>query len=351
MDLIISEDSPKTFSKLEIPQTPLLKHVSDIIRQFRPKCGLKTNEINQENIEKLVKKWLENTSKLIEKGLSKSLALVTSIKGLNLIREESTKAFIPKNWMEICRNAKLPNNFDVWGYFFQIYITKRAKELITKKISSILSSVQQEIDKNSHVTAAKVINNWCEDINDVSRSENNHEGLKMKTRGFNGNIVSICKNFDGNFSEILADLSVYLYGNEVTNVNFIVSIESDKKFADRTELQLHLMKQCLDFAGNLTKFLVKSLNDGKNGSVFVEKSLFYAKFLVAMTTLCESYKKCCMCNANSDIWEQICSSCANCSGDFWGNWVKNTAMMTNTLLTTTLDNFDVFNSIDILPVS
>lgn len=48
----------------------------------------------------MVQTWLESTSKAVENGLEKSLQLVTTVKGLYLIREESLK--MGKSWTGKC---------------------------------------------------------------------------------------------------------------------------------------------------------------------------------------------------------------------------------------------------------
>lgn len=90
----------------------------------------------------------------------------------------------PENWTHICKELFLPNNFDVWYYFFQNLFTVRSKDLISKKINDIVLEVQKYVDE---IVKNDALDNngddlkaftWTEEANDVGRLENAHKGVK-----------------------------------------------------------------------------------------------------------------------------------------------------------------------------
>lgn len=59
---------------------------------LRPKCkSLEGAETILKNAKQILEKWLEDTQRTIINGLEKSLKLITNVKGLHLVREESLK--------------------------------------------------------------------------------------------------------------------------------------------------------------------------------------------------------------------------------------------------------------------
>lgn len=59
---------------------------------LRPKCkSLQGTETTLKNAKQVLEKWLQDTQRMIEKGLEKSLKLITNVRGLHLVREESLK--------------------------------------------------------------------------------------------------------------------------------------------------------------------------------------------------------------------------------------------------------------------
>lgn len=57
---------------------------------FRPKRGT-NNNLSTSDIHEEIHSWLEYTAAAVTEGLKNSLELVTSIKGLHIIRQEALK--------------------------------------------------------------------------------------------------------------------------------------------------------------------------------------------------------------------------------------------------------------------
>nr|CAH7720901.1 unnamed protein product [Callosobruchus chinensis] len=182
LEEIVSESSPKTLSKLQLPPSALLSYIPEIIKQFRPKCNFSTDTVNSlKEAKSVVESWLQSTLITVEEGLKKSLQLITNIKGLHLTRVESLKIALPENWGEICRELHLTEEFNVWLYFFQNFITLRCRELISKKVSVNTKEIQECISRTLDEALKSGMPEvdlrwyaWVEEPGDISRSENCH---------------------------------------------------------------------------------------------------------------------------------------------------------------------------------
>ncbi|KAK9892275.1 hypothetical protein WA026_019082 [Henosepilachna vigintioctopunctata] len=91
LEEILSERSPPTLSKVKMAATPLDSYIPQLIREFRPKYKTPSQEEQTYSNGDLLLNWLKDTKESVKQGLEKSLELVTSIKGLHIIREEALK--------------------------------------------------------------------------------------------------------------------------------------------------------------------------------------------------------------------------------------------------------------------
>lgn len=98
---IVEDESVSTLSKVELPITPLISYIPDVIKQFRPKYKSYVGESAPENVK--LQDWLESTKESVRIGLESSLKLITNVKGLHIVREEALK--IGKNFViDRCHN-------------------------------------------------------------------------------------------------------------------------------------------------------------------------------------------------------------------------------------------------------
>ncbi|XP_044263815.1 conserved oligomeric Golgi complex subunit 1 isoform X2 [Tribolium madens] len=326
LENIVEDESIPTLSKTELPITPLVAYIPDVIKQFRPKYKSLVGESAPENVK--LGEWLGSTKESVRKGLESSLKLVTNVKGLHIIREEALKIELPIDWDRICSESNLPENFNVWYYFFQNLITKRASELISKKVSSIIKDLENEIrgvlsgDLEHSETDLRWYT-WVEDPTDVSRTENKHTGLSMKTLGYSQNVVNLCEKLDEKYFELLVDVSQYLYGKDLTDdVTIFPQLKNKKKFVDREELENHLRIESTKNATALTVFLHDFIT---NGGHSVAMSLICARFLQAVTNLCPHFTKCC----TTEDWTRICGHFTKSSVQFWDNWIESCVQETD----------------------
>lgn len=356
---IVNDSAPYTLSKVVLPSTPLLIYIPDVLTQFRPKWNNVNETFNVSQISVIIENWLKATSESIKNGLAKSLQLVTNIKGLYIIREEAFKTEIPHNWEEMCKNLSLSINFNVWFYFFQTLITDRAKTLMLKKTSKsciefydIITKTLEESNKVEYSEQDLRWYVWKEEELDVSRNEDKHIGLSMKTRGYSQKIAQLCTNFDNIYLDLLEDLSLYLYGKEYIKLNDTKFTESHnlpfEKYVDKTELEECLRLECNNNATKLTSFLEQLFSTEQNKDVYITKSLICARFLQSLCELCPHFKKSSSCNGHINEWQKICHHLNSCSLKFWKIWVNNCVSQTETL-TNELQNIDILSMLHLLP--
>ncbi|RZC38420.1 conserved oligomeric Golgi complex subunit 1, partial [Asbolus verrucosus] len=339
LENIVEDSSTPTLLKIELPITPLVSYIPEIIKQFRPKYRNASDEPLKENV--VLEEWLRSTKVSIRSGLESSLKLVTNVKGLHIIREEVLKIELPAEWERICSESNLPDNFDVWYYFFQNLITDRAKELISKKVASIIKDLEKDIGDVLNANPRSEQNEtdlrwytWVEDSADISRIENKHTGLSMKTLGYSQNIVNLCEKLNGKYKELLLDVSQYLYGREFDDSLNSIAIalihpKTKKKFIDKEELESHLRAESTKNSTALTAFLRDFIKSEASPKLLVLKSLMCARFLQAITNLCPHFNKCCTFSGTTDDWSKICNHFGESSVQFWENWVHKCVQSTD----------------------
>ncbi|KAF7280737.1 hypothetical protein GWI33_005591 [Rhynchophorus ferrugineus] len=332
LDNIVGENSQPTISKLELPVTPLISYIPNIIKEFRPKLKLSLKEDAKSIKSARVKSWISSTQNSIQKGLESSLQLVTTIKGLYMIREEAVKIDIPENWNKICEDLYLPEKFDIWYHFFQPILTTRAVTLLSKIIRNNIDEIKKDVEtsvKNILQTGKSEIDLrlyvWTEDSSDIGKLEDDNRVLKMKTMGFSSEVITLCDRVDKTFLNLLEDISQYLYGVEFKDLPSAPYLLNDfkfkRKFADRDNLENHLRIECTSKSIEICRFIEDSLSKETNQNLII-KSLFCARFLQATCNLCGNFKKCCEFNNTSVDWVKVCDNFSKTSQVLWKNWVN-----------------------------
>lgn len=331
---IVCENALPTLSKVVLPPTPLLIYIPELVKNYRPKWNNENKTFSVDQVSTIITNWLKETSEATERGLKKSLELITNVKGLHIIREEAFKIELPAIWETMCININLPNGFNVWFYFFQSLITNRVKELMLKKLTKGSLEVYDNISKTlaENVKLERTEKDlrwyiWKEDENDVSKHEDKHIGLSMKTKGYSSKILILCTDLDNMYLELLEDLSLYLYGKEYKSVKDIKLLESESnscsKHVDRHELEEYLKLECVNNCNKLTLFLENFFTLEEENEIYITKSLICARFLQALSELCPNFKRCCSCNGYTNEWDKIVNDFDQSSIRFWKNWVRN----------------------------
>lgn len=127
----------------------------------------------------------------------------------------------PSDWNSESLEFCLPKDFQVWSHFFQPLISKRAEELVCRRIESNLQTIFEKISKdiNSWKEMEEDLRSyvWSESSDDIGKEAGSHEGLRMKTKGFCPRIVELCHTLDQTYFDLLQDVSLYLHGTNGTN--------------------------------------------------------------------------------------------------------------------------------------
>jgi len=117
----------------------------------RPSTAEPVNPVSPGDMRQTVTRWLDWVQHFIEQQVTALLGFVSSIRGLDGIREEASNVVIARNWDVMCQQLLLPRNFNFWDAYFQPLITQRAKSLVSQQwgvaivqLQSTLSTVTQE---------------------------------------------------------------------------------------------------------------------------------------------------------------------------------------------------------------
>ena len=112
--------------QLDLDQDLLKKYLPAVTKTHKPFARIEFSGVELEDLQKNVKSWLEWTRSFTLSEVSRLLELVTSVKGIHIIREEALAVQVPENWDSIWEDLSLPGvNF--WSEFFQPLLTKRVK--------------------------------------------------------------------------------------------------------------------------------------------------------------------------------------------------------------------------------
>lgn len=333
LEEITSEKSKPTFSKLKMPESPLLAYIPKIVKEFKPKCKQQKKDEHIYLKENFFKKWLETTKETVKQGLSKSLRVITNVKGLHLIREEALKIETPREWEKICESVNLPKSFSVWHFFFQSLITERAQELIADKVKLNINEFNEDIKKSLIDSKKYKLNEldlrqyfWSEELKDINKMNNQYTGIAIKSMGYSKTIVTLCQKVDERFFELLNDLSQYLYGQDIdrNNLNLPALMRDEiqkQRFFDMDILQKCLVQQCVTENLKLSQLLSDNLKKEVDEET-VKNALFCIRLLQAVTKLCPCFKKCCSLNNELEEWYKICENFNKSSLHMWNVWIQ-----------------------------
>ena len=303
-------------------------------------------DLTPPDLSKILQNWLDWIKSFTTIEISKLLNLVTSVKGIYNIREESLSVELPENYEKICTDLSLPlTNF--WSDFYQNLLTKRVKEIVSEKWSESLKMFK----KNIADLLTKVNNEkyefpendlrwfvWKDSPGDIPQklsktiSFDGKRSLLMKARGYSPNLVNLCQEFDKNLNNLLQDLEQYLYESErVQSVKEnLLSMNLSSifdKFTDRSEIQENLQNVSAEMIAELVRFVRDEYTGDKPNLGRREvNAIVLARFLQALTTLCPSLNKCFTLSKISGFvstnvkWQSICDRIRDESIEIWAVW-------------------------------
>ena len=335
-------------SHLDLDQDLLQKYLPTVTKTHKPFARLEFSGVALEDLQKNLKSWLDWTRSFTASEISKLLYLVTSVKGIHIIREEALAVQVPENWNSIWEDLGLPSvNF--WSEFFQPLLTKRVKGIVADKwkenlanlklsISDLLLKVSNEkFEYPEHDLRWFV---WKDSPTDIPQNLSKNVGLDhkrsllMKAKGFSPNVVKLCEDFDESLYVLLSDLEQYLYETEQLSsakdnlLDINISLVFNK-FSDREEIQNDLQSISAMMISSLTKFVKEEcvVAQPRFGKQNVN-AIVTARFLQALTLLCPNLNKCFTLSKISGLivtnvkWQEMCEMLKEESISIWSVWAQ-----------------------------
>ncbi|XP_043472746.1 conserved oligomeric Golgi complex subunit 1 isoform X1 [Leptopilina heterotoma] len=342
-------EATQILSQLDLDQDLLDKYLPSMTKMHKPFAKVEFTGVSLEDLKKNVKSWLDWTRNFISLEVSQLLDLVTSVKGVHIIREEALALQVPENSNSIWDDLSLPGvNF--WSEFFQPLLTKRVKEIVADKWKESLMNLKTSVTE----LLIKVSNEkfeypehdlrwfvWKDSPTDIPQNLSKNmdldhkRSLLMKAKGFSPNVIKLLENFDKSLYVLLTDLEQYLYEtervalplkNNLLDINiYLVS----NKFIDREEIQDNLQRISAEMMNKFIKFVKVDciIKEGKFGKQDVN-AIFCARFLQALTLLCPNLNKCFTLSKTSGTvttnvkWQDMCEILKEESIFVWSTWAE-----------------------------
>ncbi|XP_055379129.1 conserved oligomeric Golgi complex subunit 1 isoform X2 [Condylostylus longicornis] len=274
-------DKKPTLSYIDYDRNDWMPFLPASIRNFRP--SIEDPALENIVVEQCCSAWLKHISDISSTDLRNLIELITSMKVIQEIKKEVLNFEKDPQWPNKCQLFKITPTIDFYKDLYVPLINERVMNIIThswaKCIDDVFEKVQSAIEEPQFVTEYEYL--WAEDENDLPSSLNHalnqdrkDNRLLMKMKGYNENIVSICKYFDSKVQIIFSETNGLLEGNNKKN---------------------DIDASLVEFLKNVTQSQINNLIT-KLKTLIIEKDVasivFVAKLLVALTELCPYLKAC-----------------------------------------------------------
>lgn len=332
---------------LDLDNDLLEKFLPSVTKNHKPFSKEDFVNVDRKEMAKILEAWLSWIEKLGKSEISRLLHLVTSIRGIFNIREETLGLESLENWNEISEELGLSRK-NFWAVYYQPILTKRVKEIISEKwqesMNLLKSKLCQYLDEVSRPKCEFPENDlrwwvWKDSSCDIPQKlgknlENKKKSLLMKSRGFSPNMVEICENFDRSLEPLLRDLEQYLYESEKStkskeNIFSINLSENFDKFGDRSEIQENLQNTSTTMIDELIQYFDESfLTKNPKFGRFEINVIVASRFFQAIVNLSPNLKKCFTLSkipglVTSNLkWQNICDRARDESSRFWSIWAN-----------------------------
>ncbi|XP_043288617.1 conserved oligomeric Golgi complex subunit 1 isoform X2 [Venturia canescens] len=327
---------------LDLDNDLLEKFLPNVTKNHKPFSKEEFINVDRKEMSKILESWFSWIEKLGRTEISRLLNLVTSIRGVFNIREETLALESLENWNDITEELGLSRK-NFWAVYYQPILTKRVKEIISEKwqesMNLLKSKLCQYLDEVSRSKCEFPENDlrwwvWKDSSSDIPQKlgknmENKKKSLLMKSRGFSPNMVEVCENFDLSLEPLLKDLEQYLYESEKPRKSkdnlFSINLSSNfDKFGDRSEIQENLQNTSTTMIDELTKYFESSfLTKNPKFGRFEINVIVASRFFQAIVNLCPNLKKCFTLSkipglVTSNLkWQNICDHARDESSRFW----------------------------------
>lgn len=119
-------DALSLLGQLDVDKNLIDKCLPVITKIHKPFERFEMQDLSLEYIQECLKTWFEWIKIFSQVEIKKLMGLITSVKGVNSIREESLAIKIPENWELLWKNFEL-DSANFWMEFFQPLLTERVK--------------------------------------------------------------------------------------------------------------------------------------------------------------------------------------------------------------------------------
>lgn len=123
---IKDRDAFLMLSQLDLNEELMNEFLPMVAKNHKPFVQHELTKLPLSSVQDSVNAWFKWVRELVTVEVTNFLKLITSIKGIYNIREESLAVDIPENWDSIWHTFSLPS-INFWSEFFQPLLTERVE--------------------------------------------------------------------------------------------------------------------------------------------------------------------------------------------------------------------------------
>nr|CAD7457115.1 unnamed protein product [Timema tahoe] len=279
---LVGNDAPPSIELVNVKDSVVYKFLSPLVQEFRPSTSKPLEPVSPDEMRDHVTLWLKWVQVFVQQGVTSLLALVSSVRGLQAIREEAVGVGVIEGWDDICQHLLLSQGPHLWANYFQPLVTQRAKTIISSHWEAALADLHDKLrraaddvgcDKSSQPEHDLRWFVWKEWNNDLPREDIKSRGLLMKVMGYTPCVEKLCSALDVQLEKLLQDMQYYV---------------CDHTSTDTGELQVHLQDCSVENVNRLVEHIKSEyLSQSEENS-----AVLMAHLLQALCELCPNLHKC-----------------------------------------------------------
>lgn len=352
MKTITDQDASKMFSQLDLNNQLIQKYLPSVTKNHKPFAKDEFIEMSISDIREELKNWFTWIQNFTKFEMSRLLNLVTSVKGVFNIREESISVHLPENWNNTWVDLSM-TRINFWTQYIHPLLTNRVEEIIKIRWGDSLADLKSHIinllvkmsnekfDYPEHDLKWFI---WKDSPTDIPQKLSKSTGiinmkrsLLMKARGYSPNLVDLCANIDTSLHTLLLDLEQYLYESErVSSITMTEELLTTNilsvfdKFSDRSIIQEELQRISAVMIENLIQFIKdECINEFPKCGKRDINIIFLARFLQAFLSLSLNLNKCFILSKIPGLtmtnlkWQNVCEKVRHESILIWSIFAEN----------------------------
>ncbi|XP_055903884.1 conserved oligomeric Golgi complex subunit 1 isoform X2 [Eupeodes corollae] len=276
------EDAMPTITHVDCHDSQFAHLLPDIIANFRPKFDSLT--LNEEQVKTTIENWLNDSSNIAGIHLKTLFNLVSSMKIIQEIKKDSIAARKQDpSWGYICERFGIAQKLDFYEFQYKPLINQRIRDIIRQSWIKANEGLFKRIEK---VLLAKNQQNnndlWLESSADLPMSlkdalsdDKRIKKLLMKSKGFDGEMISICSEFNDHLAAIVCEMNLLLDEQET---------KADEK--------LSLVEFLKETSEEQIRELMAKMKNDANCDKQLQQLLFLVRLLAAIIELCPNLRAC-----------------------------------------------------------